>query len=182
MAGLKVFVRQILLYLYGMYPVRGTGEAMLPKPVMKLRVATMLFLPSSLVLVDNLGLHFSQPLCNYNRESVTAEGEVTTSFSHLRICCYRNLDLFSELHLAVHVLEWDERHSLLVPKLTETPIVKHVGIDRTVGRQTDGLDQDVLHLHISSLASLVQAGCWWGNAVAVALVDILKVRFENVRM
>ena len=24
-AGLKVFVRQILLYLYGMYPVRGIG-------------------------------------------------------------------------------------------------------------------------------------------------------------
>ena len=73
MAGLKVFVRQILLYLYGMYPVRGTGEAMLPKPVMKLRVATMLFLPSFTVLVENLGLHFSQPLCR-DQEEITAEG------------------------------------------------------------------------------------------------------------
>ena len=48
------------------------GEAMLPKPVMKLRVATMLFLPSCLVLVEILGLHFSQPLCE--KHGVTAEG------------------------------------------------------------------------------------------------------------
>ena len=68
-----MFVRQILLYLYGMYPVRGIGWAMLPKPVMKLRVPTMLFLPSLLVSVENLGLHFSQPLCR-DQEGVTAEG------------------------------------------------------------------------------------------------------------
>ena len=45
---------------------------MLPKPVMKLRVATMLFLPSFTVLVENLGLHFSQPLCR-DQEGITAD-------------------------------------------------------------------------------------------------------------
>ena len=66
--GPKVFVQQILLYLYGIYPVSGIGFAMLPKPVMKLRVPTraMLLLPPLLVLVENLGLHFSQPLCGDN--------------------------------------------------------------------------------------------------------------------
>ena len=35
---------------------------MLPMPVMKLRVERMLFLPSSVVLVYSLGLHFNHPL------------------------------------------------------------------------------------------------------------------------
>ena len=46
---------------------------MLPKPVMKLRVAAMLFLPSLLVSVENFGLHFSHPLCG-DKDRITAEG------------------------------------------------------------------------------------------------------------
>ena len=46
---------------------------MLPKPVMKLRVATMLFLPSLLVSVENFGLHFSHPLCG-DKDRIRAQG------------------------------------------------------------------------------------------------------------
>ena len=47
---------------------------MLPKPVMKLRVAAMLFLPSLLVSVENFGLHFSYPVWG-DKDRITAEGQ-----------------------------------------------------------------------------------------------------------
>ena len=85
------------------------------------------------------------------------------------------MDLFSELHFAVQVLERDEWHSILVPKLADAFIVKHAGLNRAVRGQTDRLDQDFPHLHLSGS---LEIGSRLGLGVAVPVVDILEETCE----
>ena len=85
------------------------------------------------------------------------------------------MDFLGEIDLAVHVLEWDERHSIFVPKLVDARVMEHERIHRAVGGQTDRLDQDFPHLHLSVS---VEIGSRWGLDVAVPVVDILEVTWE----
>ena len=88
--------------------------------------------------------------------------ELTLSLSYHAICCFRNLDLFRELNLTVHVLEWHKQHVLFVPKFADAPWIvlggtDHLRIHRAERGQTDRLYQDTLNIVI----------------MAVPLIDVL---------